>query len=186
MLRDELLAEEASHDYDPMHVLIDVKDLGVSGYQVADWLRSEHRLDVGINDHRRVEALLSIADDEETTGRLLEALEQLPAAAETMPEPSEVALPSAKDLEPVIAALPRDAFFGPVETVPVAEVAGRVAAEQVTPYPPGIPALLPGEVINQAVVDYLRTGLAAGMVIPDAADASLDTFRVVRSVPREE
>ena len=103
-----------------------------------------------------------------------------------MPEPSEVALPSAKDLEPVIAALPRDAFFGPVETVPIAEVAGRVAAEQVTPYPPGIPALLPGEVINQAVVDYLRTGLAAGKVIPDAADASLDTFRVVRSVPREE
>ena len=186
VLRDELLAEEASHDYDPMHVLVDVTELGVSGYQVADWLRSEHRLDVGINDHRRIEATLSIADDEDTTARLLGALEQLPEAAEAMPEPPEVTLPSAKDLQPVIAALPRDAFFGPVETVPAAEATGRVAAEQVTPYPPGIPALLPGEVINQAVVDYLRTGLAAGMVIPDAADAHLDTFRVVRSVPDEE
>lgn len=74
VLRDELLAEEASHDLDPMHVLIDVSELGVSGYQVADWLRSEHRIDVGLNDHRRIEATLSIADDEATTGRLLDAL----------------------------------------------------------------------------------------------------------------
>ena len=56
---------------------------------------------------------------------------------------------------------------------------GRVAAEQVTPYPPGIPTLVPGERITQPVVDYLRSGLAAGMVIPDATDASLDTFVVV-------
>lgn len=186
VLRDELLSEEASHDYDPMHVLIDVKELGVSGYQVADWLRAEHRIDVGINDHRRVEATMSIADDDETVGRLLAALEQLPDAAKGMPRPPEVALPSATDLEPVMAALPRDAFFGPVETVPAEQAAGRVAAEQVTPYPPGIPALLPGAEINAAVIDYLRTGLAAGMVIPDAADPSLETFRVARSVPHEE
>jgi len=186
VLREELLSEEASHDYDPMHVLIDVKQLGVSGYQVADWLRAEHRIDVGINDHRRIEATLSIADDDETTGRLIAALEQLPEAAAAMPEPPHVALPSAKDLEPDMATLPRDAFFGPVETVPAAEAAGRVAAEQVTPYPPGIPALLPGARINPAVVDYLRTGLAAGMVIPDAADPSLETLRVVRALPREE
>src|SRR5206468_3173541 len=107
-------------------------------------------------------------------------------AAKRMPEPAPVSLPSSADLEPVMAMLPRDAFFGPVETVPAAEAAGRVAAEQVTPYPPGIPALLPGEVINDAVVDYLRSGLTAGMVIPDAADPSLDTFRVARSLPHEE
>ena len=186
VLKDELLAEEASHDYDPMHVLIDVSGLGVSGYQVADWLRAEHRIDVGINDHRRVEATLSIADDEQTTGRLLDALGQLPEAAAAMPEPSPVLLPTGEQLQPVVSALPRDAFFGPVESVRHTEAAGRVAAEQVTPYPPGIPALLPGEKINQPVIDYLRSGLKAGMVIPDAADPSLDTFRVVRSLPHPE
>ncbi|MDR6611305.1 ornithine decarboxylase [Leifsonia sp. 1010] len=186
VLRDELIAQEASHDFDPLHVLIDVQQLGVSGYQVADWLRAEHRIDVGINDHRRVEATLSIADDEETTARLLEALEQLSEAAEEMPEPTPVTLPSSRDLEPMMAALPRDAFFGPVEVVSADQAAGRVAAEQVTPYPPGIPAILPGEVINPVVLEYLRTGLAAGMVIPDAADPSLETFRVARSLPHAE
>jgi arginine/lysine/ornithine decarboxylase len=74
---------------------------------------------------------------------------------------------------------PREAFFGPRQAVSANRAAGRIAAEQVTPYPPGIPILVPGERINQAVVDYLRSGLAAGMVIPDSTDPTLDTFLVV-------
>jgi arginine/lysine/ornithine decarboxylase len=50
----------------------------------------------------------------------------------------------------------------------------------ISPYPPGVPAVLPGERFNKAVVDYLRAGLAAGMTLPDAADPELKTFRVVR------
>jgi arginine/lysine/ornithine decarboxylase len=60
----------------------------------------------------------------------------------------------------------------------VDKAAGRIAAEQITPYPPGIPAVVPGERLNQAVLDYLRSGLEAGMVLPDPADPSLDTIRV--------
>jgi lysine decarboxylase len=89
-----------------------------------------------------------------------------------------VQLPDPEELELETVRLPRDAFFGAAEHVPVAEAAGRIAAEQATPYPPGIPAILPGERLNQAVIDYLRSGLEAGMVIPDAADSSLDTIRV--------
>jgi arginine decarboxylase len=48
-----------------------------------------------------------------------------------------------------------------------------------TPYPPGIPVALPGERLNEPVVDYLRTGVAAGMVVPDAADPGLSSIRVL-------
>ena len=48
-----------------------------------------------------------------------------------------------------------------------------------TPYPPGAPAVLPGEVITKDVLDYLRSGLAAGMQLPDPVDASLESVRVV-------
>jgi arginine/lysine/ornithine decarboxylase len=61
----------------------------------------------------------------------------------------------------------------------VLEAAGRIAAEMITPYPPGAPAVLPGEVINQAVLDYLRSGVAAGMFIPDAVDGEVKSVRVV-------
>ena len=108
-----------------------------------------------------------------------------PTAAANLPEPPAVALPPGRAFEPDQALPPREAFFGPVESVPAAEAAGRICAEQITPYPPGIPAVLPGEVILPEIVDYLRTGLAAGMVIPDAADPSLDTFRCARRIPGE-
>jgi lysine decarboxylase len=186
VLTDELLGAQASHDLDPMHILVDVSQLGISGYQAADWLRENTQLDMGVSDHRRVEATMSMADDDETADRLLEALENLAQAADALPRPKPVKLPDPADLEPDTVDLPRDAFFGPVEVVPAAEAPGRVCAEQLTPYPPGIPALLPGEVVNDAVVEYLRTGLAAGMVIPDAADPSLETIRVVRKLPREQ
>jgi len=179
VVEDELLRKEASHDLDRLQVLIDVSQLSISGYQAADWLREAKAIDLGLSDHRRVLATLSMADDARTTTRLLDALDELTKAASSFPTPSPVDLPQPGELELESVLPPREAFFGPREAVPANSAAGRIAAEQVTPYPPGIPTLVPGERINQAVVDYLRSGLAAGMVIPDATDPTLDTFLVV-------
>jgi arginine/lysine/ornithine decarboxylase len=62
--------------------------------------------------------------------------------------------------------------------VPVRDAIGRIAAEQITPYPPGIPVVVPGERIDDRVIDYLLSGLRAGMVLPDPADPELKTIRV--------
>jgi arginine/lysine/ornithine decarboxylase len=175
VLEDEFLRAEASHDLDRLHIVIDLQDLGISGYQAADWLRQHHRLDMGLSDHRRVEATLSTADDETSTHRLLTALRELTTAAAAMPQATPVHLPDPGDLDLDPVDLPRDAFFGPAEQIPAV---GRIAAEQITPYPPGIPAILPGERITADVLNYLRTGLQAGMVLPDPTDPSLDTIRV--------
>jgi arginine/lysine/ornithine decarboxylase len=179
VLHDRLIGVEASHELDPLKVIIDLAELGVSGYQAADWLRATHSVDVGLSDHRRIEAQLSIADDAATADVLVTALTSLASAADTFERPPEVALPTAADLELDTVMLPRDAFFARTEDVPVRKAAGRVCAEQVTPYPPGIPVLLPGERIGQPALDYLVSGVRAGMVIPDAANSRLDTVRVV-------
>ncbi|GHA96081.1 hypothetical protein GCM10010346_18460 [Streptomyces chryseus] len=47
-----------------------------------------------------------------------------------------------------------------------------------TPYPPGIQAALPGEKLNSEVLRYLRSGVEAGMVVPDAADTAVTSVRV--------
>jgi arginine decarboxylase len=67
------------------------------------------------------------------------------------------------------------------QALEVTDPAGRISAEMISPYPPGVPAILPGECFNAEVVDYLRAGLAAGMTLPDAADPTLKTFRVVNA-----
>jgi arginine/lysine/ornithine decarboxylase len=180
VLEQELLAAEASRELDPMHVIVDVTNLGISGYQAADWLREHPRLDMGLSDSKRIEATISMVDDDDTAARLLDGLKALAEAAPDMPSTPPVQLPGPGDLDAETAMLPRDAFFGPVEVVPVEEAAGRIAAELITPYPPGIPAIFPGERINAPVLEYLRSGVAAGMVLPDPGDASLETVRVVR------
>ncbi len=90
-----------------------------------------------------------------------------------------VDLPSADELELEPVMPPRDAFFAAKETVGAGHAIGRIAAEQITPYPPGIPVIVPGERITAELLEYLRSGLAAGMQLPDPADPSLQTIRVV-------
>jgi lysine decarboxylase len=178
VLDDELLGHEASHDLDRLQILMDVSATGTSGYQAADWLREHKQIDVGMSDHRRILATITFADDKATGERLLDALWGWRKAANDFDSPPPIRLPSPQEIELENVQLPRDAFFGKVEEVPAEKASGRISAEQITPYPPGIPAVVPGERLNDAVIDYLRSGLGAGMNVPDAADTTLKTFKV--------
>lgn len=179
VMEDELLGHQASHDLDRLQVLIDVSESGTTGYRCADWLREHRHIDVGMSDHRRILATMSMSDDESTATRLTDALTALSSVTESLGGAGEVHLPSPDDLQLETVVAPRAAFFGEVEMVPAEHAAGRIAAEQLTPYPPGIPAVVPGERLDDTVVDYLRSGLAAGMAVPDATDSSLERFRVL-------
>ncbi|MEV0360772.1 ornithine decarboxylase [Nocardia sp. NPDC050697] len=178
VMEDVLLGDEASHDLDRLQVLLDVSETGASGYAAADWLRENRRVDIGLSDHRRILATLSMADDDGTVDLLVDAVAAWQRQLDD-PEPPEIRLPSPDDLQLDSVLTPRDAFFAEVETVPAERAAGRIAAEQLTPYPPGIPAVVPGERLDEAVIEYLRTGIDSGMNVPDAADPELKHFRVV-------
>lgn len=166
-------------DFDPLPVVVDVTGLHTTGYRVADWLREHRHVDVHLADHRRINTQLTHADDQETATVLLEALRAVSAAGPDLPPGPPVDVPPPATLRLQQTCLPRDAFFGPVEDVPVQEAVGRVAAEMITPYPPGIPAVLPGELLNERVLHYLRSGIEAGMNLPDAVDTRLRTVRVM-------
>jgi len=178
VLEDRLIAEEASHDLDRLQIMIDLLEAGISGYQASDWLRAERAINVGLADHRRIIAQFTFADDQQQADRLVTALGDLTRTS--LPAPKSVVLPEPRELELEQVMSPREAFFAEQETVPAEEAVGRIGAEQLTPYPPGIPAVLPGERITEGVVDYLRSGIEATMVVPDAADPSVKTIRVVR------
>jgi arginine decarboxylase len=175
----EVVRPGGAFDLDPLVLTMDVRGLGITGYQAGDWLRAERHVDVGSMDACRISARITHADDEETEHILVAALAALVDGADAMERPPAVDLPEPRTLELTNAMTPREAFFAPAEQLPVADAVGRVAAEMVSPYPPGVPVLAPGEVISQEAVDYLTTGVQAGMLIPDAADSSMETLRVV-------
>jgi arginine/lysine/ornithine decarboxylase len=102
------------------------------------------------------------------------------AAPEARADASVVALPEPGPL----AMLPREAFFAQGEAVPIDEAVGRVSTDALAAYPPGIPNVLPGEVVTAEVVEFLRRIAATpGGYVRGAVDASLATLRVVRASP---
>ena len=73
---------------------------------------------------------------------------------------------------------PRQAYFSPTQTLPIAQAVDRISTELVCPYPPGIPVLMPGEVITAAAIAHLQAVLAAGGMISGCADPTLQTLKV--------
>lgn len=177
--RCDVVGKGLADDFDPLPVVIDVSALGTSGYRAADWLHREHGLHVHLADHRRISAQLTHADSPATVRPLLDALHDLARHAGSLADDAPaIDVPLAQEMRLEQVCLPRDAFFGPAEAVPLGRAAGRVSAEMITPYPPGIPAVLPGERLTTPVLRYLRTGLDGGMNLPDASDPHLHTIRV--------
>jgi arginine decarboxylase len=165
---------------DPTHLLIETHSIGLTGFQADDWLRDERAVDIELADHRRLVPLFTFAYGEEDVSRLVSVLRDLVDQHPDAGGETDVAkLPSRRELRTDQPMLPRAAFSSKHEQVKPRDAPGRVSAEMVTPYPPGIPALAPGEVITEAIVDYLEEIVAAGAFLEGAADQSVDRFGAV-------
>ncbi|MGW7262193.1 aminotransferase class I/II-fold pyridoxal phosphate-dependent enzyme [Streptomyces sp. NPDC054842] len=179
LMGQEVVDEKLTQELDQLKITIDVRELGISGMQAAEWLRAHCHVDVGSSDTCRISGQITHADTDRTEQLLVDSLQRLVDRADTIDARTPVQLPQPPDeLELEQAVLPRDAFFGPAEQIRADKAVGRIAAEMISPYPPGVPVVAPGEVITTAVVDYLKSGTAAGMLIPDAADPTAQTLRV--------
>jgi arginine/lysine/ornithine decarboxylase len=172
----DILGHDSVAEWDPLKLSVEVSALGITGYQAREWFQSEQKLTLQLGDARRLVSSLTYADDDAAVERLAKGFEEL-AANPPKPDRPAPEIPPLEDLQLEQAINPRDAFFATTEQVK--DPVGRIAAEMISPYPPGVPVVLPGERINAAVVKYLRAGKAAGMTLPDSADPELETFRVV-------
>jgi lysine decarboxylase len=73
----------------------------------------------------------------------------------------------------------RDAYFADTEMVAAGDAIGRISADLIAPYPPGVAVVAPGEVLTKSIVDGLAASKAAGVRIAYATDATLERYRVV-------
>ena len=161
---------------DPTHVSVDVTGLGLTGFAVADRLRDRFGIHVELADHRRVMALVSVADGDRELDRFREALEAV--AADPGPPVTVPEVPRTARLRMPTVALPRDAVLGRTEMVDREQAVGRVCAEMICPYPPGIPVTAPGERLSGEALRYLGAVVAAGGVVQGAVDPTLTQVRV--------
>jgi arginine decarboxylase len=124
-------------------------------------------------------ALITYADSDANIDRLIDGLRALVDAHADADHGAIPDVPYPADLRMQTVMLPRDAFLGSTEMVPWRRAAGRICAEMICPYPPGIPVTAPSERLTSTVVDYLQQLAAAGVMVEGAADETLEHLRVV-------
>ncbi|GHE14111.1 aminotransferase class I/II-fold pyridoxal phosphate-dependent enzyme [Klenkia taihuensis] len=162
---------------DPLKLVLVLPDTGADGIAVEQDLLAAG-VPVEAAERDLVVAVVSLADDDATLQRFTDAVLAALQRHRGPARPVVGAAVYAVDPEQVLP--PREAFFADAEAVPFAAAVGRVCAELVAPYPPGIPVLAPGERVTGAAAGALLAARDAGVRVAYAADPTLTTLRVVR------
>ncbi len=136
---------------DPCRLTVCTAATTLTGHALADALFARHEVACEMADDRNIVFILSGADSPFDVLRLSRALASEGKSAQRAPLPAPI--PPLPHAERVLSV--RQAWFSPHENVPLTRAAGRVCARAVTPYPPGIPLLWPGEKITAAHIEFL-------------------------------
>lgn len=174
----EILAEEATYDLDPTKLTIHVRELGITGYDAENWLREHFNLEVEMSDMYNILCFITPGDNVGTVKILLNALRQLSEENYNVREARELIVVETPPI-PQLALSPRDAFYGDTEVIPFKESADRIIAEFIYVYPPGIPILLPGELISQENIDYIVDHVEVGLPVKGPEDRSIQYVKVI-------
>jgi arginine decarboxylase len=164
--------------WDPMRIAIDVRGTGCSGYEVADALRQSYDVQPELATHATVVLVVGMGERPEALERVAGDIDETVKRIARPGQGAALVRPPAAFGNAMDVA-PRDAFLGEAELVGVDDAVGRISCESIAGYPPGIPALLPGERITRETVDYLRELVASSARLHGASDPEFRTVNVL-------
>jgi arginine decarboxylase len=180
VLDESMVGHPGIAGWDPLRLSIDVRGTGSTGYRLAKAAFYTSGLDLELYSENVVVAIFGLGEPAAPAGkRLVAGLREAVGQLEAEPgAPDEKLAPPPPWGELVMT--PREAFLGPQEVIPFADAAGRIAAEGLAAYPPGIPNVLPGERLTGETLDYIRESVAHGGYVRGGSDRELKTLRVSR------
>lgn len=161
--------------WDPTKVVIDFSPSGLGGVEALNILREEYKIQGEMADFSRVLLVLGPGDDRDSIACLKPILTDLVARYKRSPGRTTIPLPGYSSQQ---VLTPREAYFAPGVTLSLKESIGKVAAQLVAPYPPGIPILIPGEVITVEQIEYLKELACSGFQVTGLTEQA--EIRVVK------
>jgi arginine decarboxylase len=168
--------------YDPLRIVLDVRGTGRTGYEIADALRRSYDVHVELPMQATTVFIVGLGESVAALRRLAGDVEE---TVKRLAEPGATApiIPPVTSLRNEVALPPREAFLGAAELVGVDDAVGRISCESIASYPPGVPALLPGERISAETVTYLRELADSGARLHGASDPTFQTINVLQGSP---
>jgi arginine decarboxylase len=164
--------------YDPLRIVLDVRGTGRTGYEIADALRRSYDVHVELPLQATIVLVVGLGESAATLRRMAGDVDEVVERLRT-PQATAPIVPPATSLTNTVAVSPRDAFLGAAERVAVDAAVGRISCESIASYPPGVPALLPGERISAETVQYLRELAGSGARLHGASDPAFRTIHVL-------
>lgn len=171
----ELVNGDSIFDYDATKLSVYTRDIGLAGIEVYDLLRDEYDIQIEFGDISNILAYISIGDRIQDIERLVGAL----ADVERLYRRDSAGMLSVEYISPTVVMSPQKAFYSKKLSLPVRESAGRVCAEFVMCYPPGIPILAPGERITEDVVEYILYAKEKGCSMQGTEDPAVERLMVL-------
>jgi len=162
--------------FDPTKIILRANQLGASGVAIENAL-GEHGIRVEMADQDTVVFLATLADIRADFDEVADLLIEIARTQQSAPRPSATAL--SWSVVPTVGISMREAYFAPTEMVSATDAIGRVSADLIAPYPPGVAVIAPGEVLTEQIVHGLSASQKAGVRIAYATDSTLGKFRVV-------
>lgn len=162
--------------FDPLRITVGVWKLGLSGYQADEVLFRSHGIIPELCGTRSLTMAINLGTSEDHVRRLVSGLAHLSSDRVGTEHKEENADGSgyAPFEDTTIRLSPREAFFSRKRKVAIKECLGKICGELICPYPPGIPVMIPGEVITEKALSYLMMVKNMGADISGAADPSLN------------
>ncbi len=167
---------------DPTRLTVTVAPLGITGFTADEILHQHCGVTAELPTQQHLTFILSIGNTQADLERLVAGFKTLVTLAATTVVPPAPQFPAPLTALPMPLAplTPRATYFAPTETVAIDRASQRISAELVCPYPPGIPVLMPGEVVTVEAIAQLQATLAAGGHLSGCTDPSFVTLRVVK------
>ena len=162
--------------FDPTKIVLRANQLGTSGVAIENELIN-FGIRVEMADYDTMVFLATLADDEDDFDLLGDRLIPILKKLQSGPRQSATAL--SWSVVPQVGTSMRNAYFAKTEMVKAADAVGRISADLIAPYPPGVAVVAPGEVLTAQIVEGLAASKAAGVRIAYATDSTLATYRVI-------
>ena len=179
VLDERFVGRPGVFGYDPLRLAVDVRGLAIDGFEMARRLRESADINLELAGQNVIVGVFGMGEPATPLAdRFVAALREVAAGAGLADAGARVRFAAAPPWGE-LAMTPREAFLGPQEIVAAADAVGRIAAESLATYPPGIPNVLPGEILTAETLAYIQRTLELGGSVRGASDRRLRTIRVV-------
>lgn len=177
---DEVAYVSGIAGVDTTRLVISAKELGLTGFELEALLFEKYAVNMELADYENVLAIVTYANTKEDIERLVSACRKISAERFIDRAKSDIAVAN-QEIPPIPEQIltPREAHFSKTEEIEWSDAAGRISAQPIVPYPPGIPVVYSGERISNEAWEYIESFRKENRHIHGGVGGRLDTIKVI-------